>query len=150
MKCNNAIVKYHDGGRYSLTIPEDKQAEKQEVLKEAVEKYNGYCHVEISKVHKPRSLEANNLFHALLGEYYKSGCHSEDTWEGLKDVLKFRYGIKIEKVIDEKEITTLKHTAEYNTEEFAPLVDGTIKEMFLTGVTSKKFTEILTGINYDS
>jgi len=150
MKCNNAIVKYHDSGRYSLTIPLDKQEEKQAVLKEAVEKYNGYCYTEISRVKRPRSLEQNNLFHALLGVYYLSGCHSSKTLSDLKMTLKARYGIKKEFVVDDETITMVKHTADYKVDEFTPLIDGTIKEMFLTGVSSKKFDEILEGINYDS
>ena len=150
MTCNNAKAEYIDG-RYRLTMPSDKQAEKDEVLKQAVEKYNGYCHVEISKVRKPKSIEANALFHSLLTVYYSSGCHSCDTWEGLKISLKMRYGAGLihQETIDGEKIGFLKSMSEYTTVELSGCIDGTIKEMLLTGVSSKKFTEILEGINYD-
>jgi len=148
MICNNAKTEYIDG-RYRLTMPPDKQAEKDEVLKQAVEKYNGYCHVEISKVRKPRSIEANALFHSLLSEYYISGCHSSITWDDLKITLKYRYGVVKQYEVDGNTLTDVVSTSKYNTAEFSPLIDGTIKEMLLTGVSSKKFTEILEGINYD-
>ncbi len=150
MICNNAKAEYIDG-RYRLTMPSDKQAEKDEILKQAVEKYNGYCHVEITKVHKPKSIEANALFHSLLTEYYKSGCHSCDTWDGLKISLKLRYGAGMihQEEVDGQKIGFLKSMGDYTTTELSGTIDGTIKEMLQTGVSSKKFNEILKGINYE-
>lgn len=151
MKCNNAVVTDNGEGRYSLTIPPDKQDEKLAVLKEAVEKYNGYCHVEISRVHRPKSVEANALFHALLTEYYESGCHSVTTWQELKDTLKYRYGAGFLHMleVDGERYGILKSEADYNTAELSGLIDGTISEMKQTGVQTQKFEEILEGIEDD-
>ncbi len=145
MKCNNAEVTDNGDDRFSITLPPDKQEEKLAVLNEAVDKYNGYCHIEISRVHRPKSVEANALFHALLTEYYKSGCHSVTTWQGLKDTLKYRYGAGFLHmlVVDGQHYGILKSEADYNTAELSSLIDGTKSEMLQVGVQSKKFEEIL-------
>lgn len=150
MTANNAIARYIDG-HYSLTIPEDKQAEKDEVLKQAVDKYNGFCHVKIEKVHKPKSIEANALFHGLLTEYYKSGLHSCGSWQELKDLLKYQFGVTLHKITlpDDNKYVVLKSEGDYTMAELSALIDGTIKDMLIKGVDSKKFFEILKGIDYE-
>jgi len=150
MTCNNARAE-KKGDRYTLTIPDEYQEEKNKVLAEAIEKYNGYVHIEISRVRKPKSIEANNLFHGVLTEYYKSGLHSVRTWQELKDTLKLRYGAGFLHTleIDGEQYGILKSVAEYTSQELSELIDGTIKECLQVGLDSKKFREILEGIKYD-
>jgi len=152
MTCNNAIARYVDG-HYSLTLPEDKQAEKDAVLKQAVEEYSGYVHVKIEKVHKPKSIEANALFHALLTEYYLSNLHSCGSWQELKDLLKYQFGCGFLHTVtlpDGNNYGILKSEGNYTTAELSTLIDGTIKDMLIRGVDSKKFFEILKGIEYEA
>ena len=145
MICNNARATFADG-HYSLTIPEDKQAEKDAVLKEAVERYNGYVHVEISRVRKPKSIQQNKLFHALITEYYISGHHSCDSWQALKNQMKYQFGegfIQTLTLADGEKYGILKSLADYSMSELSRLTDGVIADMLITGVNSKKFDEIL-------
>lgn len=151
MVANNARAEYIDG-RYRLTLPPNKQEEKDAILKQAVDKYNGYVHVKIEKVHKPKSIEANALFHALLTEYYLSNLHSCHSWQGLKDQLKYRFGAGFLHTLilpDGNKYGILKSVGDYNTDELSKLIDGTIKDMLIKRVDSKKFREILEGINYE-
>jgi hypothetical protein len=151
MICNNARATFADD-HYSLTIPENKQAEKDAVLKQAVEKYNGYVHVEISKVRKPKSVEGNRLFHGLVTEYYISGLHSCASWQELKNQLKYQFGagfIHTIKLPDGKEYGILKSVAEYSMHELYELTNGTIADMLIQGVDSAKFKEILAKIKYE-
>lgn len=145
MICNNAKASYKDG-HYSLTIPDDKQAEKDAVLKEAVERYNGYVHIEISRVRKPKSIQQNNLFHALITEYYISGLHSCDSWQGLKNQMKYQLGegfIQTLTLADGEKYGILKSLADYSMSELSRLTDNVISDMIMVGVNSKKFDEIL-------
>ena len=151
MICNNAKASYKDG-HYSLTIPDDKQAEKNEVLKEAVEKYNGYCHVEISRVRKPKSEKQIRLIHGLFTEYYVSGLHSYHSWQELKNEMKYRFGEGFSQTMalaDGQKYGILKSLANYSMNELYHLTNNVIADMLIVGVDSKKFKEILETIKYE-
>ena len=151
MTCNNARASVVDN-HYSLTLPEYVQTEKDAVLKEAIEKYNGFVHVEISRVRKPKSLESNNLFHALLTEYYKSGKHSCNSWQELKNLLKYQFGAGFEQTLtlpDGNQYGILKSLSLYTQAEINGLIDGTIADMLIKDVESKKFRQILETIKYE-
>ena len=81
MICNNAQLKKHDN-KYDITLPEDKEIEKIQVFEYAIKNNNSYVHLEISRVRKPKSIQQNKLFHALITEYYMSGFILVDSWQG--------------------------------------------------------------------
>ena len=150
MTCNNAKAEYSNG-QYHLILPPDKQAEKQAVLKEAIEKQGGYFHIEISRVRKPKSIQQNKLFHALITEYYISGLHSCDSWQALKNQMKYQFGegfIQTLTLADGEKYGILKSLADYSMSELSRLTDNVIADMIQAGVNSKKFDEILKEINY--
>lgn len=150
MIANNAKAVLIDG-HYSLTLPPDKLIEKNAVLKEAVDKYNGYVHIEISRVRKPKSIQQNKLFHALITEYYISGLHSCDSWQALKNQMKYQFGegfIQTMTLADGEKYGILKSLADYSMSELSRLTDNVIADMIQVGVSSKKFNEILEEINH--
>lgn len=145
MTANNAQAVLIDG-HYKLVIPPEKQAENEAVLREAVERYNGFCHVEISRVRKPKSIQQNNLFHALITEYYVSGKHSCDSWQELKNQMKYQFGegfVQTLTLADGEKYGILKSLADYSMSELSRLTDNVISDMIQVGVNSKKFDEIL-------
>ena len=152
MTCNNAqavLIDVH----YSLTLPPDKLIEKNAVLKEAIERYNGFCHVEISRVRKPKSIQQNKLFHALITEYYISGLHSCDSWQALKNQMKYQFGegfVQTLTLADGEKYGILKSLADYSMSELSRLTDNVIADMIMVGVNSKKFDEILKEINFEA
>jgi hypothetical protein len=153
MICNNAKVKLNNG-IYVIELPIEKQEEKAKVLKYALEHHGGFFHIEISKVKKPKSLDINSLFHGLLTIYYLSGLHSCDSWQGLKNQLKYQFGAGFKegsfKMPDGTEYRELKSVSDYGMDEMIPLVDGTIKDMIIVGVDEPLFFEILDTINYNA
>ena len=131
MIANNAKASYKDG-HYSLTIPDDKQAEKDAVLKEAIERYSGYCHVEISRVRKPKSVNQINLIHALFTEYYVSGLNSYHSWQELKNQMKYQFGegfVQTITLADGERYGILKSLADYSMNELYRLTNNVISDM---------------------
>lgn len=150
MTANNAKAVYADG-HYSLTIPDDKQAEKDAVLKEAIERYNGYVHIEISRVRKPKSVKQIRLIHGLFTEYYVSGLHSYHSWQELKNQMKYQFGegfVQTLTLADGERYGILKSLADYSMNELYRLTSNVISDMLLQGVDSKKFHDILDEIGY--
>lgn len=151
MICNNAKAVYADG-HYSLIIPDNKQAEKDAVLKEAIERYNGYVHIEISRVRKPKSVKQIRLIHGLFTEYYVSGLHSYHSWQELKNQMKYQFGegfVQTMSLADGQKYGILKSLANYSMNELYHLTNNVIADMLIVGVDSKKFKEILEKIKYE-
>jgi len=146
MTCNNALATQRLDGGYSFILPPDKLQEKNAVLKEAIEKHSGYFHIEISRVRKPKSIQQNKLFHALITEYYISGLHSCPSWQALKNQMKYQFGegfIQTLTLADGEKYGILKSLADYSMSELSRLTDNVISDMIQVGVNSKKFDEIL-------
>ena len=111
----------------------------------------------------------NKAFHALVQEFFKSGCHSYNckTWLELREYLKRDIGAGFEsyvyadetgihKVKNKEEIpegVPLTHTlgklkswANYPKTERRNTLDNLISMMHQSGVQTKKFFEILEGM----
>ena len=112
----------------------------------------------------------NKAFHALVQEYFKSGAFSypAKTFQELKDFIKrdlgagfenFVYatpeGIKRATTTDEipEEYRTAQYTmgrlkswSKYTKRERRETMDALIAQMLLVGVQTKKFNEIMTGL----
>ena len=101
----------------------------------------------------------NKTFHALLQEYWRSGCHSYNarSFAHFRALIKLNLGAGAEKfrnVIgadgtpcpDGREDYRLKSWADYTKTERTAAIDNLISEMFQAGVNTKKFHEILEGM----
>jgi len=112
----------------------------------------------------------NRAFHALVQEYFTSGCHSYNakTWLELREYIKRDLGAGFEsyvyadesgihkvKTLDEipegvpisHKLGKLKSWASYTKTERKKTLDRLISEMIQAGVQTKHFYEILEGIN---
>ena len=105
------------------------------------------------------TLAQNAAFHALLQEYWRSGCHSYNAknFEHFRELIKLYLGVGTEKyyslVDDEGKILEtpeiryrVKSWSRYTKKERKESIDRLIAEMFATGVDSNKFYEILDGM----
>ena len=115
------------------------------------------------------SLAQNKAFHALVMEFFKSGCHSYTcaTWQELKDFIKRDMGAGFESYVyanesgmhevkTKEEIPAgtprthirgkLKSWSKYTKKERRETMDLLISTMIQAGVNSKKFNEIMTGM----
>jgi hypothetical protein len=112
----------------------------------------------------------NKAFHALIGEYWKSGAHSynADSFEHFRELIKLNLGAgaecfvyatpegiqrakTLEEVPEEYRtakycMTKLKSWTDYTLKERRETMDRLISEMHQVGVQSKKFYEILDGM----
>jgi len=112
----------------------------------------------VEKYHEGTEAQ-NKAFHALLQEYWCSGCHSYNvtSFEQFKEVIKLYLGAGVEEyenfVSDtgkplNKPITSyrIKSWSMYTKKERTSTIQNLISEMHQAGVSSKKFEEILRGL----
>lgn len=113
--------------------------------------------------------QQNRAFHPLVQEFFRSGCHSYncETWQELKDFIKRDMGAGFESYVyaDESgmhEVKTkeeipagtprthirgkLKSWSKYTKKQRRETMDLLISTMIQAGVNTKKFHEILDGL----
>ena len=123
------------------------------LLDTAESKYGGYVTLELSLPHKIGSEEQNRAWHSLIREYWLSGCSSYQSYEDMRDSLKLKVGGAKEYIY----LTDRQHTVrslseipkswtDFTKDERAEMIDFTIREMIEAGVNSRKFDEILSGM----
>jgi len=132
-----------------------------EVLEKADENHGGYFTVTIETPKRKGSEEQNRAFHALLNEFWISGCSSFNTYEQMRDHYKLRAaGAKEYMFADPAGQMTVKTLSEvrgwyvevpYSWAEMTKdqrriAIDLIIDEMYESGVNTKKFDEIMEGL----
>ena len=101
----------------------------------------------------------NKTFHALIQCYWTSGCHSYNApnYEYFRELMKLYLGAGIEKFwnLSNADGTPcpkgrpdyrVKSWADYTKKERQLTIDNIICEMFQVGVNTKRFNEILQGM----
>lgn len=145
----------------SILPPEYKNA-LVKLLATAESKFGGYVNVELSLPHKIGSEEQNRAWHSLIREYWLSGCSSYQSYEDMRDSLKLKVGGAKEYIyLTDKQYTVTridsipkgamyvevpKSWADFTRDERKEMIDFTIREMIEAGVNSKKFDEIILGM----
>lgn len=145
----------------SILPPEYKNA-LVKLLATAEAKYGGYVTVEVSLPHKIGSEEQNRAWHSLIREYWLSGCSSYQSYEDMRDSLKLKVAgadsyiyltdkQHTAKTLDDipkgaRYIEVPKSWGDFTRDERNDMIDFTIKEMIEAGVNSKKFDEIILGM----
>jgi len=107
--------------------------------------------------------EQNRCWHSLLQEYWSSGYHSYNatSFEHFRELVKLYLGAGVEKyrdLVDDngdpvKEPVIkwrLKSWRDYSKKERMESIDRLIAEMVQAGVNTKKFSEILQGMEQNS
>jgi len=101
----------------------------------------------------------NSAWHALLQEYWRSGCHSYNAknFVHFRKIIKRCLGAGVEKFYEILDINgnllnepiiryRLKSWKRYTKKERTESIQNLIAEMIQAGVNSKKFNEILQGM----
>jgi len=101
----------------------------------------------------------NRAWHALLQEYWASGCHSYDagSFPHFRELIKLYLGVGTEKyysLVDDNgnpvSQPTVKYRVKswkrYDKKERRETIDNLKNEMIQAGVSSRKFEEILRGM----
>jgi len=107
--------------------------------------------------------EQNRAFHALIQEYWRSGAHSYNArnFGHFRELIKLYLGAGTERyysLVDDygKPLTEpklswrVKSWSDYSKKERTETIDRLISEMIQAGVNSKKFSEILQGMEQNS
>jgi hypothetical protein len=123
-------------------------------------KVGKYYNVELADEGTERQ---NKTFHALVQCYWTSGCHSYNakSYEHFRALMKLYLGAGTEKyysLVNEdgtkcpkgRIAYRLKSWADYSKKERQLTIDNIINEMFLVGVNSNRFNEILRGMEEQS
>lgn len=110
---------------------------------EAMEKWDkkGYVQVILKAPESPATEAQNRMFHGLLGLYWKSGIHSFDTYEDMRNTVKKRFGVAKYMSIDSEQYLYLVSWADYTKKDRMRCIDGLIADMEQTGILSSRFAE---------
>lgn len=105
--------------------------------------------------------QQNRAFHTLLGEYWKSGLSSYESYDDMKDTIKLRIAGADEYIfIDNGKVRHAKNLedvkgryaevpkswTDFTLEQRRDAIDEVIREAIMAGVNSKKWDEIITGM----
>ena len=142
-------------------VPLQFRTKAKELFAEAGKKRNGYVTIKMTLPERVGTDQQNRAFHALLGEYWKSGLSSYESYDDMKDTIKLRIAgadeyIFIEggKVRHAKSLDDVKGRyaevpkswTDFTLEQRRDAIDEVIREATMAGVNSKKWDEIITGM----
>ena len=142
-------------------VPFDQRTKAKELFAEAGKKRNGYVSIKITLPTRWGTDQQNRAFHALLGEYWKSGLSSYESYDDMKDTIKLRIAgadeyifIDNGKVRHAKSLEEVKGRyaevpkswADFTLEQRRDAIDEVIREATVAGINSKKWGEILQGM----
>lgn len=142
-------------------VPLQFRTKAKELFAEAGKKRNGYVTIKMTLPERAGTDQQNRAFHALLGEYWKSGLSSYESYDDMKDTIKLRiagadeyifidggkvrHAKSLEKVKG-KYAEVPKSWTDFTLEQRRDAIDEVIREATMAGVNSKKWDEIITGM----
>jgi len=142
-------------------VPLQYRTQAKELFAEAGKKRNGYVTIKMTLPERVGTDQQNRAFHALLGEYWKSGLSSYESYDDMKDTIKLRIAgadgyifIDNGKVRHVKSLGEVKGRyaevpkswADFTVEQRRDAIDEVIREATVAGINSKKWGEILQGM----
>ena len=142
-------------------VPFDQRTKAKELFAEAGKKRNGYVTIKMTLPTRWGTDQQNRAFHALLGEYWKSGLSSYESYDDMKDTIKLRIAgadeyifidngkVRHVKSLDEvkgRYAEVPKSWADFTLEQRRDAIDEVIREATVAGINSKKWGEILQGM----
>ena len=142
-------------------VPFDQRTKAKELFAEAGKKRNGYVTIKMTLPTRWGTDQQNRAFHALLGEYWKSGLSSYESYDDMKDTIKLRIAgadeyifidngkVRHAKSLDEvkgRYAEVPKSWADFTLEQRRDAIDEVIREATMAGINSKKWGEILQGM----
>lgn len=142
-------------------VPLQYRTQAKELFAEAGKKRNGYVTIKMTLPERVGTDQQNRAFHALLGEYWKSGLSSYENYDDMKDTIKLRIAgadgyifidngkVRHAKSLDEvkgRYAEVPKSWADFTVEQRRDAIDEVIREATVAGINSKKWGEILQGM----
>ncbi len=110
----------------------------------------GFVQVILKAPESPATQAQNNMFHALLGLWWKSGQHSFNGYDEMRNTVKARHGLSTVVEVDGTEYLYLKSWANYTKKARTQAIKGVISEMEQNGILdcgcTDEYQEIINGV----
>jgi len=142
-------------------VPLQYRTQAKELFAEAGKKRNGYVTIKMTLPERVGTDQQNRAFHSLIGEYWKSGLSSYESYDDMRDTFKLRAAgadeyifIENGKVRHAKSLDDVKGRyaevpkswADFTIEQRKDAIDEVIREATMAGINSRKWEEILRGM----
>jgi hypothetical protein len=152
-------VKYEELGL--AIVPLQYRTQARSLFAESAKKSSGYVTIKMTLPTRWGTDQQNRAFHALLGEYWKSGLSSYESYDDMRDTFKLRAAgadeyifIEDGKVRHVKSLDDVKGRyaevpkswADFTVEQRKDAIDEVIREATMAGINSRKWEEILRGM----
>jgi hypothetical protein len=158
-------VRKRTDGRLALDVSDRYPDLWIEAMKRWAKK--GYVQVILKAPESPATIEQNSFWHALLAVWWKSRVHSFNTYDEMRDAMKYRYGVvkriaftpdgtwreltsRDELRPGESEAPYLVSWSKYKKAQRSRVIEGTIAEMEQNGIldceSTNEYLEIINGV----
>ena len=142
-------------------VPFQYRQDAKNLLAESAKKAGGYITIQFSLPKRYGTDAQNRAFHSLIGEYWKSGLSSYESFEDMRDTIKLRIaGADGYLFIDNGKLRSVKNLDEvkgryaeipkswvdFTLEQRKDAIDEVIREATMAGINSKKWDEIINGM----
>lgn len=142
-------------------VPLQYRTQARSLFAESAKKSSGYVTIKMTLPTRWGTDAQNRAFHALLGEYWKSGLSSYESYDDMRDTFKLRAAgadeyifiengkVRHVKSLDEvkgRYAEVPKSWADFTVEQRKDAIDEVIREATMAGINSRKWEEILRGM----
>jgi len=142
-------------------VPLQYRTQARSLFAESAKKSSGYVTIKITLPTRWGTDQQNRAFHALLGEYWKSGLSSYESYDDMRDTIKLRIAgadeyiyiadgkVRHAKSLDDvvgRYAEVPKSWSDFTLEQRRDAIDEVIREATMAGVNSRKWDEIITGM----
>jgi hypothetical protein len=142
-------------------VPPSHKDKVKELFSKTDKKHGGYITIKMCEPERVGSDAQNRAFHSLLGEYWKSGLSSYESYDDMRDTFKLRAAgadeyifiengkVRHVKSLDEvngRYAEVPKSWADFTVEQRKDAIDEVIREATMAGINSRKWEEILRGM----
>jgi len=142
-------------------VPPSHKDKVKELFAKTDKKHGGYITIKMCEPERVGSDAQNRAFHSLIGEYWKSGLSSYESFDDMRDTFKLRVAgadeyifiengkVRHVKSLDEvkgRYAEVPKSWADFTVEQRKDAIDEVIREATMAGINSRKWEEILRGM----
>jgi len=142
-------------------VPLEYRTKAKELFAEAGKKRNGFITIKVTLPERVGTDQQNRAFHSLLGEYWRSGLSSYESYDDMRDSFKLRVAGADEYIFIEdgkvRHVPNLeqvrgryaevpKSWADFSLDQRKEAIDMVIAEAVMAGINTKHWDEIITGM----
>ena len=142
-------------------VPFEYRTKVKELFAESTRKRNGFITIKVTLPERVGTDQQNRAFHSLLGEYWRSGLSSYESYDDMRDSIKLRVAGADEYIFIEdgkvRHVQNLeqvrgryaevpKSWADFSLDQRKEAIDMVIAEAVMAGINTKHWDEIITGM----